>query len=370
MVLSGPAMDEDCFDKPKIPPVPIKGRGAASNRESRYAARHTEAIDDGWEPQERSPLRTTVGTDTARRILSRNDSPDIPFEHSLNAYRGCEHGCIYCYARPSHAYLGLSPGLDFESRLFAKPEAAALLRRELAHRNYVPSPIALGANTDPYQPIERDWRITRRVLEVLHECRHPVSITTKSALVERDVDLLAEMARQRLAQVRISITTLDRNLARVLEPRAAAPQRRLQTVARLREAGIPVTVLMAPIIPALTDGEIETLLARAAEAGAAHASYILLRLPLELKELFREWLEAHVPLRARHVLSLLEDAHGGRVYRSEFGLRQSGSGPYADMIGQRFRLASKRHGLNVPRLDLDTNLFRPPVSGPIQTRLF
>lgn len=364
-------MDEKTFDRPtKTPSAPIKGRGAASNRDSRYSARHKEAIDDGWEPEERSPLKTTITTDTARRIISRNDSPDIPFEQSVNPYRGCEHGCIYCYARPTHAYLGLSPGLDFESRLLAKPDAAALLRRELGRRNYTPAPIALGANTDPYQPAEREWRITRQVLEVLHECRHPVSITTKSALVERDMDLLAEMARQRLAQVQISVTTLDRCLARVLEPRAAAPQRRLQTVSRLSEAGIPVTVLMAPIIPALTDEEVETLLARAAEAGATHAGYIMLRLPLELNELFREWLETHVPLRARRVLSRLEGIYGGRAYRSDFGLRQSGSGPYADMIGQRFRLASKRLALNASALDLDTSQFQPPVSGPIQTSLF
>lgn len=352
-------------------PHPHKGRGAVTNRDSRYSATSREAMDDGWTPQERIALRTTVTPEAAKTILSRNDSPDIPFDHSVNAYRGCEHGCIYCYARPSHAYLGLSPGLDFESRLFAKPDAAKLLRKELASKRYAPSPIALGANTDPYQPIERDWRITREVLDVLTECRHPVSITTKSALIERDLDLLADLAADRLVQVQISITTLDRNLARVLEPRAAAPQRRLQTIRRLGEAGIPVTLLMAPIIPALTDNEIETLLAEATAAGASQAGYILLRLPLELTELFREWLEVHAPLRASHVFSRLRDSHDGKSYRSEFGLRQSGSGAYADMIGQRFRLACKRNGLNQKMtLNLETGLFRPPVVGPVQTSLF
>jgi DNA repair photolyase len=353
-----------------IPPSPPKGRGAVSNRDSRFSATSREDIDDGWTPQERSPLRTTVAPESARRIISRNHSPDIPFEQSVNPYRGCEHGCIYCYARPSHAYLGLSPGLDFESKLFAKPDAAALLKKELARKNHIPTPIALGANTDPYQPIEREWRLTRAVLETLHECRHPVSITTKSALVERDADILADMAKAKLAQVQISITTLDRELARALEPRAAAPQRRLQTVRRLSEAGIPVTILMAPIIPVLTDGEIESLLARAAHAGATHAGYIMLRLPLELDELFGEWLAVHTPLRARRVLDRLRDMYGGKSYRAEFGLRQSGSGPYADMIRQRFRLASKRNGLDAAALDLDTTQFRPPASGPVQTSLF
>lgn len=363
-------MAEDPPFKSTIPSPPHKGRGAASNRGSRYAATHRETVDDGWTPQERAPLRTTVTPEAAKSILSRNDSPDIPFEQSVNAYRGCEHGCIYCYARPTHAYLGLSPGLDFESRLFAKPDAAKLLRKALSGKRYAPSPIALGANTDPYQPIERDWRITREVLEVLLECRHPVSITTKSALIERDLDLLAELAINRLVQVQISVTTLNRELARALEPRAAAPHRRLQTIRRLSGAGIPVAVLMAPVIPALTDSEIETLLAQAAAAGASQAGYILLRLPLELNELFREWLDTHQPLRASHVFSRLAEAHAGKSYRSEFGLRQSGRGAYADMIGQRFRLACKRNGLNKATLDLETGLFRPPVAGPVQTSLF
>lgn len=363
-------MNEKPSTRPQTAPAPAKGRGAASNRESRYSATHSETVDDGWTPQERMPLRTTVTLETSRHIISRNVSPDIPFEQSINPYRGCEHGCIYCYARPTHAYLGLSPGLDFESRLLAKPDAPALLRRELAHPGYRPKTIALGANTDPYQPIEREWRITRGILEVLTECRHPVSITTKSALIERDLDLLANLARAGLAQVQISITTLERELARLLEPRAAAPPRRLETIRRLSEAGIPVTVLMAPIIPALTDTGIETLLARAAEVGATHAGYILLRLPLELDELFREWLDLHVPQRAERVMNRLRDVHGGRIYRSGFGLRQEGSGPYADIIRQRFRLASKRNGLNTPEIGLDTSRFRPPVLGPVQTSLF
>lgn len=363
-------MDEDPFDQSMIPLTPLKGRGAVSNRDSRYSQTARERIDDGWEPPERTPLRTTVITETPRSIITRNDSPDIPFAQSVNAYRGCEHGCVYCYARPSHAYLGLSPGLDFESRLFAKPDAAKLLRKELARKNYRSTPIALGANTDPYQPIEREWRITRQVLEVLHECRHPVSITTKSALVERDLDLLSDMAGNRLAQVQISITTLNKELARVMEPRAATPQRRLQSIRRLREAGIPVTVMVAPVIPVLTDPELETILARAAEAGAAHAGCIMLRLPLELTQLFAEWLENHVPRKAQHVLSCLQDIHGGRTYQSQFGLRQSGSGPYAEMIHQRFRLAMKRNGLGSAELDLDTTRFHPPVTGPVQTNLF
>jgi DNA repair photolyase len=363
-------MDEDPLATSSVPPPPLKGRGAASNRASRFSATHREAFDDGWTPEERSPLRTSVSSENARRILSRNDSPDIPFEQSINPYRGCEHGCIYCYARPSHAYLGLSPGLDFESKLFAKPGAAALLRKELARKNYAPTPIALGANTDPYQPVERDWRLTREILEVLCEYRHPVSITTKSALIERDLDILSIMAKDRLVQVQVSITTLDKVLARALEPRAAAPERRLQTVCRLSGAGIPVTVLMAPLIPVLTDGEIESLLARAAEAGAAHAGYILLRLPLELTELFREWLEFHYPLKASHVFSRLRDVHGGKDYRAQFGLRHSGSGPYADMIRQRFRLASRRHGLNARTLQLNMALFHAPASRPVQTSLF
>jgi DNA repair photolyase len=348
----------------------MKGRGAQSNRDSRYSQLQREAVDDGWSPEERSPLKTTVVAESAKSVISRNDSPDIPFEQSINPYRGCEHGCIYCYARPSHAYLGLSPGLDFESRLFAKTDAAKLLRKELSRKTYHPSPIALGANTDPYQPIERQWRVTREVLEVLAEFAHPVTITSKSSLVERDLDLLTRMAREDLVQVQISITTLDRTLARVLEPRAAAPQRRLETIRTLSAAGIPVAVMLAPIIPAATDHEIEAILAAAARVGARQARYIMLRLPLELTDLFREWLTAHLPLKETHVLSRLNDIYGGREYRSEFGSRLTGTGPYADMIRQRFALASKRLGLNQPIPPPNLSAFRRPESGAVQLSLF
>jgi DNA repair photolyase len=342
-----------------------KGRGATANPPPRFVANRGETFDDGWARDEEppSPLTTTVTVERARSILSRNDSPDIPFDLSLNPYRGCEHGCIYCYARPSHAYMDLSPGLDFESRLFAKPNAAELLRRELARPGYRCSPIALGSNTDPYQPIERDWRITRQVLEVLAECGHPVTITTKSSLVERDIDLLAAMAKKNLALVFVSIPTLDRGLARTMEPRATAPQRRLETLRRLSEAGIPSGVLAAPIIPQLNDRELEKVLESAREAGAEMAAYTLLRLPYELKELFRGWLERHHPLRAEHVLSLLRQMRQGMENDSRFGQRMRGNGQFADLIRNRFRLALKRHGYNQRELLLDTERFRPHSKG-------
>ncbi|HYE34898.1 PA0069 family radical SAM protein [Methylocaldum sp.] len=363
-------MSEDKFDKIPAPNAPIKGRGAASNRESRYSETVREKIDDGWWPEDTPPLKTIVTHETSRSIITRNRSPDIPFDQSINAYRGCEHGCIYCYARPSHAYLGLSPGLDFESRLFVKPDAADLLRKELAKKTHRPSPIALGANTDPYQPLEKEWHITRQILEVLYECRHPVSITTKSALIERDLDLLSAMARERLAQVQISITTLDKGLARIMEPRATSPQRRLQSIRLLVDAGVPVTVLVAPVIPILTDAELETILAQAAAHGAVRAEYIMLRLPLELNGLFREWLETHTPLKAKHVLARQRDIHGGKPYESSFGLRQSGSGIYADLIQKRFLLALKKTGLNATEIHLNSDLFQPPSDAPVQTSLF
>lgn len=362
-------------DTPSDPPAPgrppsPKGRGALGNPPCRFAATHREALDDGWRPEERAPLRTTVSLETTRSIISRNTSPDLPFEQSVNPYRGCEHGCIYCYARPTHAWLGLSPGLDFESRLHAKPDAAARLRETLGRPGYRVAPIALGANTDPYQPIERTMRLTRAILEVLRDFRHPVGLTTKGSLIERDLDILAGMARERLLQVQISITTLDRELARRLEPRAATPARRLETVRRLSAAGIPVTVLVAPVIPALTDAELERVLAAGAEAGASAAGYSLLRLPLELHALFDEWLVAHAPQRRTQVLNLIRASHGGRIYRAEFGSRQRGSGAYADMIGQRFRLAMRRLGLQPATLDLDSSRFRVPASGPVQLSLF
>jgi DNA repair photolyase len=346
---------------PRFPRHPLKGRGALGNPVCRYHAHPREPVDDGWARDEPAPpLETTVTVEVARTIISRNRSPDLPFEQSINAYRGCEHGCIYCYARPSHAYLGLSPGVDFESRLLAKPNAPDLLRRELGRKGYVCTPIALGTNTDPYQPIEREQRITRRILEVLRDCRHPLSITTKSSLIERDLDLLAELAERNLVQVQISLTTLDRKLARLMEPRAAGPQRRLAVIRRLTQAGIPVTAMVAPVIPFLTEAELERLLAHAAAAGATRANYILLRLPLELKELFANWLEMHFPLKKQHVLGRLEEMHGGRLYDSTFGTRQSGSGVFAELMRQRFRLAIRRLGLDTSILKLDTTQFHPP----------
>ena len=351
--------------------LPIRGRGATSNPDSRYLSQTKERVDDGWWPDDLPPLKTTVTTEYARSIISRNESPDIPFEQSINPYRGCEHGCSYCYARPGHAYLGLSPGLDFESRLRVKPDAAELLIRALSRKGYRVSPIALGANTDPYQPVEREWGITRQILEVLARCRHPVSITTKSALIERDVAILADMARDNLVQVQLSITTLDRTLARQMEPRAPTPPRRIQAMARLIEAGIPVTVMVAPIIPALNDAELEAILARAADIGVTRADYILLRLPLELETLFRDWLDTHYPTRAKHVWSLVQASHGGKIYRSEFGQRQTGTGPYADMIGQRFRLALKRLNLQPASLKtLNHEAFVPPEPPTAQLSLF
>ncbi|MBS1214015.1 MAG: radical domain protein [Proteobacteria bacterium] len=352
--------------------APLKGRGAVSNLDSRYNAHTREPVDDGWTADEAAEkLNTTVTEESARTIISRNRSPDLPFEQSVNAYRGCEHGCIYCYARPSHAYLGLSPGLDFESRLFVKPNAPELLVNELSGARYVCKPIAMGTNTDPYQPIEREHRITRRILEVLLACRHPVTVTTKSALIERDLDLLTALAERNLVQVQISLTTLDRQLSRLLEPRAAAPERRLVTIRRLSHAGIPVAAMIAPVIPFLTDAELECLLEQAAAAGASHAHYILLRLPLELKELFGDWLEVHYPLKRRHILNRLAEQHGGQLYDSSFATRQSGTGPFAELMRQRFRLAMRRQGLDRPLPLLDTSQFQPPrPKEPQQLSLF
>jgi len=339
-----------------------QGRGALSNPDGRFETQTRCDIDDGWGGADASPdtIRTSVTIESPRHIISRNDSPDIPFDQSINPYRGCEHGCVYCYARPSHGYVGLSAGLDFESRLFAKPDAAALLRRELAAPRYRVSPIALGSNTDPYQPIERRYRITREILEVLAAHRHPVTIVTKSALVERDLDLLTELAQDNLVAVFVSITTLDRQMARRLEPRAAAPARRMETVARLAQAAIPVGVMVAPIIPALNDAEMDTILQEAAKAGASTAGYILLRLPHEVALLFRQWLETHFPDRAAHVMSLVRQSRGGRDNDPAFGARMRGQGPYATMLAQRFRLATRRLGLNTREIDLDRTRFRVP----------
>ncbi|CCE23406.1 PA0069 family radical SAM protein [Methylotuvimicrobium alcaliphilum] len=347
---------------------PHKGRSATGNPNGRYNLESREAFDDGWDYfDDETPLRTEVSLENARTIISRNQSPDIPFEQSLNPYRGCEHGCIYCFARPTHAYLGLSPGLDFETKLTAKPEAAELLRKALQSRKYRCTPVALGANTDPYQPIERRYRITREILEVLSEFRHPCTITTKSAMVERDIDLLAPMAESNLVQVNLSLTTLKPELSRKLEPRASSPQRRLQTIARLHENKIPVNVMVAPVIPVLTDSELESILKAASETGAQSAEYILIRLPLEVSELFEEWLNTHVPNQAKHVLNRIRDCRSGRANDPRFGTRLRGEGVYADLIAQRFRIATRRLGLDTGMPALDCSRFK---SGPIQMDLF
>ena len=358
-----------------------RGRGATFNPGNRFRSETREASDDGWQPLlpeemvasgevELPPLKTIVSFTRARTIIARNDSPDIPFTQSINPYQGCEHGCVYCYARPSHAYLDLSPGLDFETRLFVKPDAAALLRAELGKPGYVCDPIALGTNTDPYHPIEREHRITRQILEVLVEHEHPFSIVTKSALVERDLDLIAPMAAKNMARVYISITSLDRDIARTLEPRAAAPHRRLQTVRTLSEAGVPVGVLVAPIIPGLTDKDLEAILNAAVANGARYAGWIMLRLPREVSPLFRDWLEAHHPLRAAHVMSLVQQVRGGRDYDAAFGTRMRGTGAFAELIEQRFELACKRLKLARDRVPLDRSRFRPPKANAAQQELF
>ncbi len=349
-----------------------KGRGAGSRPDARYLNDTREAFDDGWyQEEDLPPLRTTVTAEHSKTIISRNKSPDIPFEQSINAYRGCEHGCIYCYARPTHAYMDLSPGLDFESRLFVKPDAAKLLRQELAKRNYQCKPIALGTNTDPYQPIERDWRVTREIIQLLHDCQHPLTLVTKSWLVERDIDLLTTMAERGQAQVFISITTLDHELARKLEPRATAPNRRMQCLQRLSEAGIPTGVMFAPVIPVINESELETVLERAAETGVRHAGYVMLRLPHEVKDLFREWLEHHYPDRAKHVMSLVNDIRGGRDNDAQFGSRMRGQGVFADLIRHRFQKTCKRLGINRFNHELDTSRFVPPTTDDtLQLSLF
>ncbi len=343
---------------------PVKGRGAPANPAGRFERLAREPCDDGWNSLDElaadpAPATRTI-VDHARAIITRNDSPDIPFDRSINPYQGCEHGCVYCYARPSHAYLGLSAGLDFETRIMIKPRAAELLRAELARPGYRPAALSLGANTDPYQPLEKGLRITRGILEVLHETRHPVGIVTKSALVLRDLDLLAPMSRQGLARVWLSVTTLDGALARRLEPRAAGPQRRLDTVRALAAAGVEVGVLVAPIIPALTDHELERIVAAAAAAGARSCGYTLVRLPFEVKELMAAWLEAHYPDRARHVLSLIRQCRDGRLNDPRFGHRHRGQGLYAELIAQRFARATARHDLARRHLPARTDLFRPP----------
>jgi len=357
--------------------LPGKSRGALSRLQGRFETAVREAFDDGWGGQDEAPpaLETSVTEERARSIIQRNESPDLPFELSINPYRGCEHGCIYCYARPSHAYLELSPGIDFETRLFAKVNAVERLRAELARPGYRASPIALGANTDCYQPVERRYRITRGLIELLAECRHPLTIVTKSALVERDLDLLGPMGREGLAKVFVSLGTLDRHLARRLEPRAASPQRRLDTIRALAGAGVPVGVMLAPVVPALSDKSVEESLEAAAAAGASMAGYQLMRLPNELKDLFREWLTAHYPLRAEHVMSIVQQLRGGRDNDPRFGTRMTGTGNYAELLAGRFEIACRRLGLNGAergtraRRELDCTRFRPP-SPPGQLQLF
>jgi len=360
-----------------------KGRGAVSNLQGRYEVLIREEIDDGWShgnADDPEPEASQTGTDAeeaqpntwktqiieehAKSILSRNQSPDVPFSISLNPYRGCEHGCIYCFARPTHSYLGLSPGLDFESKIFAKINAPELLRRELAKASYEPEPLALGVNTDAYQPCEREFRLTRQLLEVLRECEHPVALITKSSLIERDIDLLADMASRRLAMAAVTITTLDAAVARTLEPRAAAPARRLRTIRTLADAGIPVGVSIAPVIPFVTDSDLERILEAAAEAGAISAGYVVLRLPWEVSPLFRQWLEAHFPDRAARVMSRVQDMRGGKDYDSSFGKRMHGEGIWADLIRQRFEKAVWRLGIGTRSgrfKGLDTSRFRRPL---------
>src|SRR5437016_7919365 len=343
------------------PAPPAKGRGATFNPANRFRRDGREAVDDGWAADDNDappPLKTVVAIQKARTIIARNDWPDIPFTQSINPYQGCEHGCIYCYAGRSHAYLDLSPGLDFETKLFAKPNAAELLRTELARPGYVCDPIALGSNTDPYQPIEREWKVTRSILEVLSDCEHPFSIVTKASRVERDIDLIAPMAAKNMARVYVSITTLDHDLARKLEPRATAPMRRLQAIKTLADAGVPVGVLVAPVIPQLNDRDLEAILEAAAANGARYAGWIMLRLPREVAPLFREWLDAHYPLRAAHVMSLIHDLRGGRDNDPRFGSRMRGTGEFSGLIEQRFALAVNRLGLNRERAPMDTSRFR------------
>jgi DNA repair photolyase len=348
-----------------------RGRGAQSNESGRFEAEARVTFDDGWQSlDELPPFKTTVGLDTARKVITRNDSPDIGFDRSINPYRGCEHGCVYCFARPTHAYLGLSPGLDFESRLFVKPEAAELLEKELAHPKYSPRVIAIGTNTDPYQPIERRYKVMRRILEVLDRTNHPVGIVTKSALVLRDLDILARMAQRNLVKVALSVTTLDPDLARKMEPRAATPMRRLETLRRLSQAGVPTTVMVAPIIPAINDMDIERILEAAKMAGVKEAGYVLLRLPLEVRDLFQEWLRANYPDRADKVIKIIRETQGGKDYDSKWFTRQRGTGPYAWLIGRRFQAACERLGLNERRLSLDVSRFTPPRPDSGQLQLF
>ncbi len=347
-----------------------RGRASAINPSGRFEPRTRHVFDDGWQSlEELPPFKTEVQVERPRTIISRNTSPDISFDRSINPYRGCEHGCVYCFARPTHAFMGLSAGLDFESKLFAKPDAARLLERELARKDYKPATIAIGTNTDPYQPVEKKWRIMRDILEVLDAHNHPVAIVTKSALVTRDIDILSRMSERGLAKVALSVTTLDRKLSRTMEPRAATPSKRLEALKQMSEAGIPVSVMAAPMVPGLNDSELERILDSAKAAGASEAGYILLRLPLEVSPVFKEWLLRHYPDRYRHVLSLIRSMRGGKDYDSEWGKRLRGSGPYAWQIGRRFEIAAKRLGLNTQKMELRSDLFSPPGAMSKQLKL-
>ena len=350
----------------------VRGRGARSNASGRYEKETREAFDDGWtdEDGQRQQITTTVTAEKAKVIITRNDSPDVGFSASINPYRGCEHGCIYCYARPAHAYMGLSPGLDFETKLFAKPEAARLLEAELSKPRYVPEVIHIGGNTDPYQPVERKLRVTREVIETLERFGHPFSIITKSALIQRDIDLMAPMAAQNLVRVAVSVTTLDRKLARSMEPRAATPEKRIESIRRLSDAGVATVVMFAPCIPGLNDHEMEAVLERAAEAGAVGAGYVTLRLPLEIADLFHEWLNTDHPDKATKVMSLLRQMRGGKTYDSQWGKRMKGEGPLAALNAKRFRAAKARYGLDRPVPPLDLGLFKVPPKTGSQMDLF
>ncbi|MEW9807495.1 PA0069 family radical SAM protein [Mesorhizobium marinum] len=344
----------------RVRPDRNRGRSAGINPTGRFEPVTRHVFDDGWETlEDLPPFKTEVQVEKPRTIITRNTSPDISFDRSINPYRGCEHGCVYCFARPTHAYMGLSPGLDFEAKLFAKPDAAKLLDRELSREGYQPRTIAIGTNTDPYQPIEKRWRIMREILEVLEQRNHPVGIVTKSSLVTRDIDILSRMAERGLAKVALSVTTLDRMLARTMEPRASTPTRRLEAIRQLSDAGIPTSVMVAPIVPGLTDQEIERILDAARAAGALDAGYVLLRLPLEVSPIFKDWLLRHYPDRYRHVMSLVRSMRDGKDYDSEWGKRMRGAGPYAWQIGRRFEIAARRLGLNAKRTPLRTDLFVP-----------
>ena len=355
-----------------IPPdLRIRARGARSNAAGRYEATETRYDSDGWAQEVgRQALTTHVTDEMARRIITYNRSPDLPFDRSINPYRGCEYGCVYCFARPTHAWLGLSPGLDFETRLVARPNAADVLDAELRHPRYVPRPMAIGTNTDPYQPIEREYRIMRRILEVLRDYRHPVAVVTKGALIERDIDILGQMGRDGLARVGVSITTLDSEVSRRMEPRVPSPVRRMKTIERLAQAGCPVHVMVSPVVPAVTYREMESIHNQAAEAGAIAASWIMLRLPREVSPLFREWVEEYFPDRARRIMGRVRDLHGGQEYDADWGKRMTGEGPFADLIAHRFAIQTRRLGLAASLPPLRTDLFRPPPRSGDQLSLF